>query len=196
MAERELLPVIDFAYQGFGVGLEEDAAGLRAVQQRCSEVLVASSFSKNFGLYSERVGALSAVTTSPAVTAATLSQFKRLIRSNWSNPPRHGAAIVATILDDAKLRQQWIGELDTMRHRIAAMRQAFVEQIKSRTNKRDFSFLLKQNGMFSFSGLSPLQVDQLKSQYGVYMVGSGRVNVAGMTTKNLPALCDAIAAVL
>jgi aspartate aminotransferase len=196
LAERDLLPIIDFAYQGFGVGLEEDATGLRIIQKHCPELLVASSFSKNFGLYSERVGALTATTATAPVATAALSQMKKLVRSNWSNPPRHGAAIVATILDDDALRTQWHEELAAMRNRIAQMRQEFVTQMKQRTDKRDYSFLLKQNGMFSFSGLSPLQVDRLRSEYAVYIVGSGRINVAGMTKTNLPVLCDAITAVL
>ncbi len=196
LAEKQLLPIVDFAYQGFGDGLTEDAVGLLEIQKQTGEVLIASSFSKNFGLYSERVGALTAVTKSAANTAATLSQMKRLVRAIWSNPPRHGGAIVATILSDEGLTKQWKAELDAMRHRIAGMRREFVEQMRARTNKRDFGFLMDQKGMFSFSGLSPLQVDRLKSEFAVYLVGSGRINVAGMTPKNLPQLCDAITAVL
>ncbi len=196
LSERQLLPVIDFAYQGFGTGLEADTAGLIEVQRQCGEVLVASSFSKNFGLYSERVGALTAVAKHAKDASASLSQLKRLVRSNWSNPPRHGASVVATILGDATLRQQWRQELDAMRSRIATMREEFVTQMRSRTQKRDFSFLRDQKGMFSFSGLNPLQVDRLKNEFAVYIVGSGRINVAGMTTRNMTQLCDAVAAVL
>jgi aspartate/tyrosine/aromatic aminotransferase len=196
MAERELLPIIDFAYQGFGQGLQEDARGLRILQRRCGEVLVASSFSKNFGLYSERVGAMTAVLRSAEAATATLSQLKRIVRSNWSNPPRHGAAIVVTILDQPQLRSQWMSELDQMRQRIADMRHRFVALMKEKAPQKDFSFLLTQQGMFSFSGLSPLQVDQLKNEHGIYIVGSGRINVAGITTRNLIPLCDAVAAIL
>jgi aspartate/tyrosine/aromatic aminotransferase len=196
MAERELLPIVDFAYQGFGQGLQEDARGLRILQRRCGEVLVASSFSKNFGLYSERVGALTAVLRSAEAATATLSQLKRIVRSNWSNPPRHGAAIVVTILDQPQLRSQWMSELDQMRQRIADMRHRFVALMKEKAPQKDFSFLLTQQGMFSFSGLSPLQVDQLKNEHGIYIVGSGRINVAGITTRNLIPLCDAVAAIL
>lgn len=195
LADRKLVPLVDFAYQGFGEGLEEDAQGLKRVLEVCPEVLVASSFSKNFGLYSERVGALSLTTNSAETTTIGLSQLKRLVRSNYSNPPRHGAAIVSAILDDADLTTLWKSELTAMRERIADMRTAFVAGMRERLPDADYSFLLNQKGMFSFSGLSPLQVDRLKSEHSVYIVGSGRINVAGITPTNLPQLCDAIAAV-
>src|SRR6056297_593897 len=196
MAERKLLPIIDFAYQGFGRGLQEDAAGLHAVLRHCPEALVCNSFSKNFGLYSERVGALAMVAAEAAHATAGISQLKRLVRTNYSNPPRHGAAIVATVLSDAALTAMWEAELTEMRQRIATMRQQFVDRMTGLGVSQDFQFLLDQNGMFSFSGLNPLQVDELRSKHSVYIVGSGRINVAGMTEENLPRLCDAIAAVL
>lgn len=196
ISERGLLPIVDFAYQGFGRGLEADAAGLREVLKACPEALVCSSFSKNFGLYSERIGALAMVAAQPDAATAGLSQLKRIVRSNYSNPPRHGAAIVATVLADAELTRLWHDELTTMRERIATMREQFVKQMAATGVDRDFGFLLQQQGMFSFSGLNPMQVDQLRSQHSVYIVGSGRINVAGMTAENLPRLCEAIAAVL
>ncbi|QDS92411.1 Aspartate aminotransferase [Roseimaritima multifibrata] len=193
---QKLLPIVDFAYQGFGQGLQEDAEGLRILVETCPEILVCSSFSKNFGLYSERVGALTLVAQEPAAASAALSQLKRLVRTNYSNPPRHGATIVATILQDPQLTETWETELTEMRNRIAGMRTRFVQQMKTAGVNRDFQFLLQQNGMFSFSGLNPMQVDELRSKHSVYIVGSGRINVAGMTEHNLPRLATAIAAVL
>ncbi|MEZ6089844.1 MAG: amino acid aminotransferase [Pirellulaceae bacterium] len=194
--KRGLLPLIDFAYQGFGEGLDEDTIAVRTIAEVCDEMLVASSFSKNFGLYSERVGALSLIAKDPANAEAGMSQLKRIVRTNYSNPPRHGAAIVATVINHPELRTLWHAELAEMRDRIAAMRKAFVDGMHQRQNKQDFSFLLSQSGMFSFSGLNPMQVDQLRNEYSIYIVGSGRINVAGMTEDNLPRLCDAVAAVL
>jgi aspartate/tyrosine/aromatic aminotransferase len=196
LRERALLPVIDFAYQGFGEGLHEDAAGLREVLSSCPEVLVANSFSKNFGLYSERVGAMSLVARNAEIATTAQSQLKRLVRANYSNPPRHGGAIVAEILGDQTLRAEWLEELAAMRGRIAEMRRQFVEALHARSGRHDFSFLLRQRGMFSFSGLTPLQVDRLKSEHSVYIVGSGRINVAGITPANLERLSEAVVAVL
>ncbi|WP_164101210.1 amino acid aminotransferase [Candidatus Laterigemmans baculatus] len=196
LASRGLLPLVDFAYQGFGEGLSEDARGLQLLLEKCDEVLVASSFSKNFGLYSERVGALSLVARDSDQAAVGMSQLKRIVRTNYSNPPRHGGAVVATVLDDAELTELWHQELAEMRERIADMRSAFVEAMRTHAPDRDFSFLLDQKGMFSFSGLNPMQVDRLKSEHSVYIVGSGRINVAGITRANLQPLCEAVAAVL
>lgn len=193
---KHLLPIVDFAYQGFGTGLEEDASGLRMILEAVPEVLVASSFSKNFGLYSERVGAVAVVASDAAQAGIALSQLKRIVRTNYSNPPRHGAAIVATVLSDPQLTSDWHLELAAMRGRIAQMRQAFVDGMRERVPSVDFSFLLEQKGMFSFSGLNPLQVDRLKNEFGIYIVGSGRINVAGITPSNLDLLCDAIATVV
>ena len=196
MAEKNLLPLVDFAYQGFGDGLEEDALGLRIILQHCDEALVATSFSKNFGLYSERVGAVALVAKDAQQAANGLSQLKRIIRTNYSNPPRHGGAIVATVLGDPVLTQLWHDELAEMRSRIAEMRVQFVTQMKGVAPQQDFSFLLDQKGMFSFSGLTPMQVDRLKSEFSIYIVGSGRINVAGITPANIDRLCSSIAAVL
>ncbi len=197
IAERGILPLVDFAYQGFGVGIGDDALGLREIAKRSKELLVCSSFSKNFGLYSERVGALTVVTASPDDAERAISQVRIAIRTNYSNPPQHGAATVSTVLNDPLLRRQWEEELTLMRTRIHAMRELFVETMKSKAPNHDFSFLADQKGMFSFSGLSNMQVDELRNKYSVYVVANGgRINVAGMTEENMPALTDAIAAVL
>ncbi len=196
LAAKQLLPFIDFAYQGFGRGLMEDTEGLKIILRHCPEALVASSFSKNFGLYSERVGAVALATETGPQSAIGMSQLKRIVRTNYSNPPRHGGAVVATVLDDAELTELWHQELAEMRHRIAEMRAAFVQKMKQLAPQKDFSFLMDQLGMFSFSGLTPLQVDRLKTEHSLYIVGSGRINVAGMTPANLEPLCQAIATVL
>jgi aspartate aminotransferase/aromatic-amino-acid transaminase len=159
-------------------------------------MLVASSFSKNFGLYRERVGALTAVGPTAAATEAVLSQLKACVRTNYSNPPAHGAAIVETILTDGSLRELWDEELAAMRRRIHEMRHQFVLAMRQLAPERDFSFLLDQAGMFSFSGLTPAQVDRLREEYAIYIVRSGRINVAGITTANIDRLCRAIAAVI
>ncbi|EOD81870.1 Aspartate aminotransferase [Grimontia indica] len=194
--EKGLLPLFDFAYQGFAKGVEEDAAGLRIFTESCSELLVASSFSKNFGLYNERVGAFTLVGESAEQAAAAFSQVKSIARVIYSNPPAHGAAVVTVILNDAALRAEWEQEVADMRVRIQAMRELFVATLKEEGVDRDFSFIERQNGMFSFSGLTKEQVNQLKEEFGVYIVGSGRISVAGMTRSNMGPLCKAIAAVL
>jgi aspartate/tyrosine/aromatic aminotransferase len=196
VAERGVLPLIDFAYQGLAEGIREDAVGLDAVAKTGCELLVASSFSKNFGLYNERVGALSAVCKTPAAAEAVLSQLKTCIRANYSNPPAHGAAIVTTILSDPQLRTLWESEVREIRERINRMRALFVRTLAEKGLKRDFSFISRQRGMFSFSGLTPEQVKRLRDEYAIYVVGSGRINVAGMTEANMDPLCTAIANIL
>lgn len=190
------LPFFDFAYQGFGVRIEDDAQGLRLFAQEPLDLFVASSYSKNFGLYNERVGAATVIATTESVSLAAYSQLLTGIRANFSNPPSHGASIVATILEDPQLKQEWIVELDEMRNRIQMMRKAFVNQLKNYDSKQDFSFIEAQNGMFSFSGLNKEQIERLKSEFGIYIVGSGRISVAGMTQNNMDYLCKAIGAVL
>ncbi|WP_345831281.1 amino acid aminotransferase [Erwinia sp. HDF1-3R] len=190
------LPLFDFAYQGFARGLEEDAEGLRIFAASHQELLVASSYSKNFGLYNERVGALTLVASDAAVATTAFSQVKYTIRANYSNPPAHGAAVVATILSNKALRAIWEQELTDMRQRIHRMRQLFVNTLQEKGAKGDFRFIISQNGMFSFSGLSKDQVIRLREEFGVYAVNSGRVNVAGMTPDNMSPLCEAIVAVL
>ena len=192
--EKGLLPFFDFAYQGFGRGLDEDAEGLRAFCTPGRELLICSSFSKNFGLYNERVGALTLVAAADAEPA--FSHVEKSIRANYSNPPIHGGAIVTTILQDAELRAQWVQELAAMRDRIQSMRDSFVETLKAKGVDRDFSFIARQIGMFSFSGLTKAQVDALREQHALYIVGSGRISVAGMTPTNMGPLCDAIKSVL
>lgn len=192
-AKRGVLPLLDFAYHGFGDGLEEDRVALIALAKQHAEFLVCSSYSKNFGLYSERVGAMLAVCPSTDSAAKVSSSVKRVIRSNYSNPPRHGGAIVATILQDDSLKSQWLSELTAMRTRIHSARKQFVDGMQSKGAATDFSFLLEQRGMFSFSGLNPMQVDWLRKERAVYMVGSGRINVAGITPSNLDYLTTAIA---
>ncbi|WP_350433315.1 amino acid aminotransferase [Shewanella sp. H8] len=193
---KSLLPLFDFAYQGFGAGIEEDAQGLRAVAAQVPEMLIANSFSKNFGLYNERIGAVTIVGENQADAVKSFSQIKKTIRANYSNPPAHGGLIVSTILADDALRQEWEGELTQMRERIAEMRALFVESLKAEGVEQDFSFISRQNGMFSFSGLNKSQVARLKDEFAIYIVGSGRISVAGLTKNNMPAVCKAIAQVL
>jgi aspartate aminotransferase len=194
--ERGFLAVFDLAYQGFGQGLDEDVVAVRAFAERGEELLVCSSYSKNFGLYNERVGALTLVAANEDVAERAFSHLKATIRANYSNPPSHGAAIVATILGDAELRRAWEEELTGMRRRIRTMREALVQGLRTQGVSQDFSFLVKQNGMFSYTGLTAAQVDALRDRFAVYVVRSGRINVAGITEANLPYLCEAISAVL
>ncbi len=193
---RGLLPLVDFAYQGFAEGLREDAAGVLTLCQPGREVLIASSFSKNFGLYNERVGALTLVSHSPAAAQAALSHIKICVRVNYSNPPAHGAQIVTTVLRSAELRPQWEAEVAAMRGRIHAMRECFVSGLAAAGVQRDFAFITRQHGMFSFTGLTKEQVRRLREEHSIYIVDSGRINVAGLTDSNLPIVCQAIAAVI
>ena len=193
LAEKQMVPFVDFAYQGFGEGLEADAIPLRTLLEKNQEAIVCNSFSKNFGLYSERVGTVMLVSKEAKSTEAALSQIRQAIRCNYSNPPRHGAATVATILNDPALRAEWNGEVDGMRNRISQMRAMFIAGMKATKASRDFSFLSRQKGMFSYSGLNSMQADWLKKERGIYIVGTGRINVAGMSTSTMPTLCAAIA---
>ncbi len=195
-AKQQVLGLFDFAYQGFGVGIEEDAQGLRIFAQHNQELLVANSFSKNFGLYNERVGAVTLVAKNQEIATSAFSQVKGIIRSNYSNPPSHGAAVVSAILNDAELTALWHDEVAQMRQRIHQMRELFVKTLKEKGAQGDFSFITNQCGMFSFSGLSKAQVERLREEFAVYIVGSGRISVAGMTTHNMDALCHAISEVL
>lgn len=196
-AEKQgFLTVIDFAYQGLGDGLDADAYGVRVFAERGLPLLITSSYSKNFGLYRERTGALTLVAPTPDEARAAMSNIKLIIRAMYSNPPAHGAAIVTAILQDADLRAEWELEVRAMCDRIRSMRELFVETLKAKGVKQDFSFLTTQRGMFSFSGLTPEQVDRLRDEFGVYIVSSGRINVAGLTPSNMDTVCSAIAAVL
>ncbi|MFH7565284.1 amino acid aminotransferase [Oceanimonas smirnovii] len=195
-ADKGWLPMFDFAYQGFAQGTEEDAYGLREFAKHNAELLIASSFSKNFGLYNERVGAFTLVAADEDTANTSFSQVKAIIRANYSNPPSHGANVVAMVANDPELYADWQAELKEMRDRIQEMRTLFVEKLAARGVNQDFSFIARQNGMFSFSGLSKEQVARLKDEFGIYIVGSGRISVAGITKANIDALCDGIAAVL
>jgi aspartate aminotransferase len=196
VVERKLLPLVDFAYQGFASGLMEDATGLHTIADTGVELLVANSYSKNFGLYNDRVGALTVIAKSEEDAQTLLSHIKQAIRANFSNPPAHGSAIVETILNDPQLRAQWESEVGDMRDRINSMRHLFVETLNEKGVERDFSFIARQRGMFSFSGLNPEQVKALRDDYAIYIVGSGRISVAGMAESTMDYLCTAIAEVL
>jgi aspartate/tyrosine/aromatic aminotransferase len=196
LEHKGALPLIDFAYQGFGRGLDEDAQGVRLLVDRLPEVMIASSYSKNFGLYNERTGALTVVAGSQPVAEAALSQLKIVIRGIYSSPPAHGAKIVSTVLGSPELRAEWEIELETVRNRIHALRREFVHGLHALGVSRDFSCLEDQNGMFSYTGLTREQVARLRNEYSIYIVDSGRINVAGLTRANLPVVCEAIASVL
>ena len=197
VSERQLLPLVDCAYQGFGDGVQEDVRGLRMLLESCHEAFVCSSFSKNFGLYGERIGCLTIVAGTPDAADSALSHAKQCVRTNYSNPPQHGAAIVATVLGDPQLESQWQEELTGMRERIRTVRSRFVQGMKDAAPDSDFSFIARQRGMFSYSGLNAVQVDDLRYKHSIYIVAAGgRINVAGITETNLPRLCSAIAAVL
>ncbi len=191
-----VLPLIDFAYQGFANGLQEDAAAIRLFADKVDEFLVCSSFSKNFGLYCERIGALTIVAQDESAATAALSHAKKAVRTNYSNPPKHGGAVVTTVLGCDDLFTQWDTEVAAMRDRINGLRKLFVDTMAAKNSPVDFSFIQQQRGMFSYSGLNAMQVDQLKNDHSIYIVGSGRINVAGLNSGNVEQLCDAILQVL
>jgi aspartate/tyrosine/aromatic aminotransferase len=193
---RGVMPLVDFAYQGLANGIDEDAAGLRALCERVDQMLISSSFSKNFGLYRERTGALTIIGSTADQAKTVMSQLKLVIRANYSNPPAHGGGIVVTVLQDPELRARWEIEVSDIRDRINGMRHLFVDTLKAKGVTRDFSSIIEQRGMFSFSGLTKEQVGELREKYAIYIVGSGRINVAGMTEANMDRLCEAIASVL
>jgi aromatic-amino-acid transaminase len=193
---RDLVPFLDIAYQGFADGLEEDSATIRRFTAECKAVFVSSSFSKSLSLYGERVGALSIVTSSKEEASRTLSQLKRVIRTNYSSPPTSGGQVVATVLTTPELRQQWDQELGQMRERIKAMRKLLVEKIRALRSDFDFNFIIEQRGMFSYSGLTMEQVKQLRDEYSIYAIDSGRICVAALNTKNIDYVAKAIAKVL
>ncbi|VWD08883.1 aspartate aminotransferase [Burkholderia lata] len=193
---RNLVPFLDMAYQGFGENIEADAAAVRLFAAADLNAFVSSSFSKSFSLYGERVGALSIITSSKEEATRVLSQLKRVIRTNYSNPPTHGGAVVAAVLASPELHASWVQELGEMRDRIRAMRNGLVERLKASGVDRDFSFINEQRGMFSYSGLTSAQVDRLRDEFGIYAVGTGRICVAALNTRNLDAVANAVAAVL
>ncbi len=194
--DRRLLPLVDLAYQGFGDGLREDAAGLLELVRPGTELLVSTSFSKTFSLYSERVGAMLLIARSPADAAAIQSHVKIAIRVNYSNPPAHGADIVRTVLADAELRPRWEEELAAMRGRIKDNRRALVAALEARSIPGDWAGIATQRGMFALLGLTTHQVARLRDEHGVYVVGRGRINVAGFTAATMDPFADALAAVI
>lgn len=195
-SQKGWLPVFDIAYQGFGVGIDEDAFAIRLFADHLPELLIASSYSKNFGLYNERIGALTLIAKNADIADKAFSQIKTLIRANYSNPPALGGHIVSYILNNPEMKEEWLEELTVMRQRIHRMRQLFAKTLQEKGVKRDFSFITKQNGMFSFSGLTEEQVLTLRNDYGIYIVNSGRINVAGMTLDNMSMLCESIVKVI
>ncbi|TKJ64810.1 aromatic amino acid aminotransferase [Pseudomonas sp. CFBP13508] len=190
---RDLLPLIDFAYQGFGDGLEQDAWSTRLFAAEVPELLITSSCSKNFGLYRDRTGALIVCATSADKLIDIRSQLANIARNLWSTPPDHGAAVVATILADPELKARWADEVEAMRLRIAQLRSGLVEALEPHGLRERFAHIGVQRGMFSYTGLSPEQVKSLRERHSVYMVSSGRANVAGIDATRLALLADAIA---
>ncbi len=190
------VPFLDMAYQGFGDGIDEDAAAVRLFAESGLTFFASSSFSKSFSLYGERVGALSIVTDSKEETARVLSQVKRVIRTNYSNPPTHGATIVAAVLNSPELRQKWEDELAEMRLRIRAMREEMTNRLANNAAGQDFSFVARQRGMFSYSGLTTEQVHRLRNEFGIYALDTGRICVAALNNRNIEAVTKAILAVI
>lgn len=193
---RGLIPFLDMAYQGFGEGIAEDGKVVGMFTAAGGPLFVSNSFSKSFSLYGERVGALSIVGATAEEAARVLSQLKRVIRTNYSNPPVHGGQVVATVLGSAELRQVWEDELAGMRVRIREMRNALVEKLKAKAPDHDFGFVREQCGMFSYSGLSKAQVGRLRDEFSIYAVDTGRICVAALNSKNIDLVVDAIAKVL
>ncbi|HBZ04861.1 MULTISPECIES: amino acid aminotransferase [Massilia] len=193
--QNGLVPFLDMAYQGFGSGIAEDGAVVRRFVEAGGPLLVSNSFSKSFSLYGERVGALSVVASNAEEAARLLSQLKRVVRTNYSNPPIHGGKVVATVLSTPELRQMWEDELAGMRVRIKEMREALVQKLAEKAPGRDFAFVREQVGMFSYSGLTKEQVGKLREQ-SIYAVDTGRICVAALNSKNIDLVVDAIAKVL
>lgn len=194
--EKKWIPFLDFAYQGFGAGVEEDRFSVDLFSKAGIDFYIASSFSKNIGLYNERTGALTIVSPTQKEAQVAMSHLKLTVRVCYSNPPAHGGLVVSTILNDKALTAQWLEELADMRKRIVAMRTALVDGLAQRGVKDDFSYIKEQRGMFSFSGLSDDVVNWLKTNKSIYVVGGGRISVAGLTTKNIDYICDSIAQAL
>ena len=196
VTQRGLVPFLDMAYQGFGDGIDEDGKVVRRFAETGAPLFVSNSFSKSFSLYGERVGALSIVAISAEEAARVLSQLKRVVRTNYSNPPIHGGQVVATALANPELRKMWEDELAGMRVRIREMRQQLVTKLKEKAPGHDFDFVIKQRGMFSYSGLTKEQVGRLREEFSIYAVDTGRICVAALNSRNIDAVVDAIAKVL
>ena len=190
---RELIPFLDIAYQGFGNGMDEDAYAIRAMTEAGVTAFISNSFSKIFSLYGERVGGLSVVCEDSASAVNVLGQLKATVRRNYSSPPAHGAQVVSRVLNSPQLRDQWLTEVEVMRQRILDMRTRLVAVLAQKVPQHDFSFILRQNGMFSYTGLTPAQVDELKDTHGVFLIRSGRMCLAGLNEGNIDKVCDAIA---
>ena len=193
---RDLIPFLDIAYQGFGAGMEEDAYAIRAIAHAGLPALVSNSFSKIFSLYGERVGGLSVVCEDADAASRVLGQLKATVRRNYSSPPQFGAQLVSTVLSDTALKASWLAEVEAMRTRILAMRQALVAVLKEAVPGGNFDYLLKQRGMFSYTGLSAAQVERLREEFGVYLIASGRMCVAGLNNRNVQRVAQAFAAVM
>ncbi|MCQ9473253.1 aspartate/tyrosine/aromatic aminotransferase [Pseudomonas alliivorans] len=191
--DRQLIPFLDIAYQGFGNGMDEDAYAIRAMTDAGVTAFISNSFSKIFSLYGERVGGLSVVCEDSASAVNVLGQLKATVRRNYSSPPAHGAQVVSRVLNSPQLRDQWLTEVEVMRQRILDMRTRLVAVLAQKVPQHDFSFILRQNGMFSYTGLTPAQVDELKDTHGVYLIRSGRMCLAGLNEANIDKVCDAIA---
>jgi aromatic-amino-acid transaminase len=196
VVSRGLIPFVDIAYQGFGEGIDADGEVVRRFAQAGGPVFVSNSFSKSFSLYGERVGALSVVAGSAEEAARVLSQLKRTVRTNYSNPPTHGSQIVAAVLTTPELRAFWERELGQMRERIRDLRRQLVEKLRARAPRADFGFVMRQRGMFSYSGLSKIQVGRLREEFSVYAIDSGRICVAALNSRNVDYVADAIARVI
>jgi len=193
---QELIPFLDIAYQGFGAGMEADAYAIRAIAAAGLPALVSNSFSKIFSLYGERVGGLSIVCDSTEEAGRVLGQLKATVRRNYSSPPNFGAQVVARVLNDDALKANWLAEVEAMRLRIIAMRKTLVDVLSTALPGKNFDYLLKQRGMFSYTGLSAQQVDRLREEFGIYLVGSGRICVAGLNSNNVQQVAQAFAAVM
>lgn len=193
---RELIPFLDIAYQGFGAGMEEDAYAIRAIASAGLPALVSNSFSKIFSLYGERVGGLSVLCEDAEAAGRVLGQLKATVRRNYSSPPNFGAQVVAAVLNDEALKASWLVEVEEMRTRILAMRQELVKVLSTEMPERNFDYLLNQRGMFSYTGLSAAQVDRLREEFGIYLIASGRMCVAGLNTQNVHRVAKAFAAVM
>ncbi|AKM85703.1 aromatic amino acid transaminase [Enterobacter ludwigii] len=193
---RNLIPFLDIAYQGFGAGMEEDAYAIRAVASAGLPALVSNSFSKIFSLYGERIGGLSVVCEDAEAAGRVLGQLKATVRRIYSSPPNFGAQVVATVLGDDRLKASWLAEVESMRKRILTMRQELVDVLKEAVPGHNFDYLLKQRGMFSYTGLSAAQVDRLREEFGVYLISSGRMCVAGLNASNVHRVAQAFAAVM
>ncbi len=193
---RELIPFLDIAYQGFGAGMEEDAYAIRAIASAGLPALVSNSFSKIFSLYGERVGGLSVLCEDAEAAGRVLGQLKATVRRNYSSPPNFGAQVVAAVLNDEALKASWLVEVEEMRTRILAMRQELVKVLSTEMPERNFDYLLNQRGMFSYTGLRTAQVDRLREEFGVYLIASGRMCVAGLNAQNVHCVAKAFSAVM